>query len=259
MFKAAFDASGTDNNVVLSVAGFVSSVKDWDDFSVKWEHRLSGDGISYFRAVEFAHSRGQFGGWKDQEERRRKLAADLMEVLKSHVYRKFGCSIVNKDFNKLDKSMREECLLSAYSVAGRTCEKDVREWARWVEKITSHVEPVFEQGDADQEKLRRRLARDLGCEPIFRPKKDQVLSDGSIRPRFVPLQAADWLAYELSLAVGRFGRGKLKNESDLRWPMQQFISIPGECAVYGAEEVDRLEEMLKLVGELSIWWREHGL
>ena len=263
MFTTAFDASGTDGTPILTVAGFVSSAQHWDEFSVLWEERLSKDDLQYFRAAECAHSTGQFDGWKGSEIRRRDLLKDLMDILTSHVYRQFGCTIVNEDFEKLSGPLKNQYILTAYSLAGRTCEKDVREWARWAEKIKTRIEMVFEEGDADSNSLRKRFVDDLGYEPIFRPKKDKILADGSVVKRFVPLQAADWLAYELSLAAKKYCIGPLSGKlgpiSDLRWPMQQFMNIQGVPGIYAAEEIEEVEKKLKLLGELTNWARSHNL
>lgn len=35
MLTAAFDCGGDESRSCLTVAGFISSVKDWDDFSVR--------------------------------------------------------------------------------------------------------------------------------------------------------------------------------------------------------------------------------
>jgi hypothetical protein len=89
------------------------------------------------------------------------------------------------------------------------------------------------------------------------------MPDGSIRPRFVPLQAADWLAYELSLAAKKYGigalEGKLESDSDLRWPMQQFIRVQGEAGIYGTEDIQELDKNLSLLKELGVWWKSHSL
>jgi len=54
---AAFDASGHESDQpVLVVAGFVSSAKDWDEFSAKWLERLRADDLPYFQASQFANS-----------------------------------------------------------------------------------------------------------------------------------------------------------------------------------------------------------
>jgi hypothetical protein len=64
------------------------------------EERLAGDNLTYFHAVDFAHSRNEFSGWKEQEPRRRKLLSDLMELIKRHAYLKFGSIVVNAAFRE---------------------------------------------------------------------------------------------------------------------------------------------------------------
>jgi hypothetical protein len=96
MFTGAFDAGGSEyDQPILVVAGFVSSAMDWDEFAVLWKKRLAEDNLTYFHALDFAHSRKEFSGWKEQEPRRRKLLSDLIELIKRHAYRKFGSIVVN--------------------------------------------------------------------------------------------------------------------------------------------------------------------
>src|SRR5258708_18467377 len=129
MFTVALDASGDESTPVLTVAGFVSSVTDWEEFSDEWERRLKRDGIEYFRAVEWAHGNEQFEGWLQKEEERKQIAADLMDILRRHAYRQFGCAVINKAFQQIDVALRKEFLLCAHSLAGRTCAKLLRDWA----------------------------------------------------------------------------------------------------------------------------------
>ena len=51
MLTLAFDAGGDDGTDYMTVAGFASSLADWDHFSEKWKARLDRDGIAFFRAV----------------------------------------------------------------------------------------------------------------------------------------------------------------------------------------------------------------
>jgi hypothetical protein len=98
----AFDASGDESSqLIMVVAGFMSSAKDWEDFSIKWVSRLKEDDLTYMHMKEFAHSAGQFSvGWKGEEERRRRLLSDLMALITSHAYRKFGIVVTNETFRK---------------------------------------------------------------------------------------------------------------------------------------------------------------
>lgn len=131
MLSFAFDAGGSESTSALTVAGFGSSENDWRSFNEAWSKRLKQDGAQFFRAVDLACFRGPFKHWKDRydkEDLRRALSSDLMDILKRHVYRKFGATVINREFEKLSPTLVEDYSLCAYSIAGRTAEKQVREW-----------------------------------------------------------------------------------------------------------------------------------
>jgi hypothetical protein len=255
-----FDAGGDDGTPILSVAGFASSEKDWDDFGRAWTSRLQRDGIEFFRAVDAAHFRGPFQHWHDlpnREQLRRKLFSDLMEILKPRAYRKFGCTIISNAFLQMDAKLKEEFALTAYSVAGRTCEKHAREWviSEWKNRNII-VELVFEEGDLGKGKLQQRLADDCCFLPTFKPKKDTI-QNGQMRRGFVPLQAADWLAYELSLAMKNAEAGKLADsDEDFRWAFREFLRIPGNTGVFAVDDMKEFEKMLRLSKDLTEWWKQ---
>lgn len=252
MLTAAFDAGGDEARPILTVAGFVSSAKDWDEFSRLWKERLAVEGIEYFRAVEAAHFRKQFQPWHDnpnKEAWRKQLFSDLMDILIRRVYRKFGCTIINNNFHLLSEENKSYYHFGAYSVAGRTCDKQVREWAS-ENQIRSPIELVFEAGDEGQVELQARILVDTGRAPIFRPKKDTVREDGGIDYGFVPLQAADWLAYELSNATEKHEGGRL---GEFRWPLQQFERIHGEPTTYTEKDMEQMDVNLKLNRKITEW------
>lgn len=262
MLTFAFDAGGDDRTEVLTVAGFASSTKDWDAFSLAWKERLDRDGVTFFRAVDAAHFRGPFQHWHglpNREQLRRALFADLMTILKQHAYRKFGCTIINGAFQQMDAALKEEFALTAYSVAGRTCEKHAREWvlAEW-KNHDMPVELVFERGDKGQHLLQKRLADDNCFLPTFKPKLD-TMEDGILQPGFIPLQAADWLAYELSLAMKQAESGKtVESTTELRWAMQEFLGIHGNTGVFTIEDMQQFQKMLELTKDLRAWWASFG-
>ncbi|GEM_PF-3888161 len=266
MLTFSFDASGDDSTAMLTVAGFASSVQDWDRFSSQWKDRLAKDGIEFFHAVELAAFRGPFEHWRerpDREQLRRALSTDLMDILKRHVYRRFGCTIINKSFQAMSPQLRDEFALGAYSLGGRTCAKYARQWVleewTWKDKQTQ-VEMVFEAGDKGQDKLQKRLVADSAIIPTFKPKKDTTSEDGIIQAGFIPLQAADWLAYELNLATQKFYEGKLEYLSDLRWPMQEFLQYPpGYLGVYTPENLKEMESGIELQKKIIEWEVTTGL
>src|SRR5579863_8851890 len=129
MLTFAFDAGGDDKTPYLTVAGFVSDMKHWDDFSQLWGKRLAVDGIEFFHATDMDGFYGPYKHLKDRIDRKnvlKALSGDLMELIKRNTYRRFACTVVNKHFQEMSESMREEFALSAYSLAGRTCAKYMR-------------------------------------------------------------------------------------------------------------------------------------
>jgi hypothetical protein len=255
---AAFDASGDESSqLVMVVAGFISSAKHWEDFSGKWLARLKDDGLSYMHMNEFAHSTVQFAnGWKDNRKRREALLGDLMSIIKSHTYRKFGIVVTNDTFRAtITSETQKDWHLNAYSLAGRGCAKQVNEWAM-EERYGSPIELVFEKGDQGAGKLHHRLVEDGYQAPVFKPKKDELTPEGVLIPAFVPLQAADFLAYEIFLEVTRMIQG---SEMEQRWGMNEFENMLGYIGAYEVVDLKELQDMVNLSKRLDEWAISIGL
>lgn len=267
MLTFAFDAGGDENTDYLTVAGFASSAKDWDSFSLKWKDRLDKDGIAFFRAVDANNFRGPFQHWYDLPNRnqlRQSLFSDLMELIKSHAYAKFGCTVKNKDFHESNSEMRELFVESAYSLAARTCEKYARHWVwkDWRSCPEMQIAMVFEAGDPGQSRLQERLRKDLGQLPAnFRPKKDTPRDDGFIEYGFIPLQAGDWLAWELNRATRDADKGVVESTDQLRWPMQQFLGHPmvGRLGAYTPENLQEMDKNIDLEIKIHNWEHSVGI
>jgi hypothetical protein len=184
-----------------------------------------------------------------------------MTILKSHVYRKFAHTIINKDFNTLTPQLREEFALCAYSLAGRTCDKFVREWMRSETGFrNAPYELVFEAGDRGKGNLQKRLAQDYKSFPLFKPKKDTSLDDDTVLAGFLPLQAADWFAYEVNLGVLKVTTNPVESQSELRWAMQEFLQYPpGFMGCYSNENLREMEKGIELQKDIVEWEKQIGL
>jgi hypothetical protein len=245
MFTAAFDASGAEHDqIALVVAGFISSGADWIDFEKQWMARLSEDDIEYFHMVEFAQSRGQFATWRGQESRRRDLLSDLLAIIATHCYRKFGCGILIQEWSSLiSDSNKARFHIGAYAMAGSVAVATVDSWSL-SEHIMTPVEVVFEDGDTGKSTLRHILTS-RNPEPLFRPKRSTVRADGIIVPAFTPLQAADLLSYELLLLIRNLEGGMRR---DPRYPLGEFYNIPGEIKYMKPANIREFDGLL---GELT--------
>lgn len=261
MLTLAFDAGGDKLTDYLTVAGFASSVEDWDTFSIKWQERLDREGISFFRAVDANNFRGPFEHWRELPEPNRvklreNLFRDLMGLIHSHTYQKFSSTIVNKDYANTDNAGRREFAECAYSFAARDCEQKARRWLKedpyWRSCRHMKVSCVFELGDEGQANLRDRLRKDRGNMPAnFRPKLDTPREDGEIEHAFIPLQAADWLAWEINRATRDSYGGKIHSEADMRWPMRQFFSRPSPfMGIHTSAELKASNDMIKLINRI---------
>lgn len=239
MWTACFDASGSEHDTktpFLSVAGFLSTAEEWIAFSELWKKRLADDGLDYFRMTEFAQSVKQFSEWKDQEERRKKLLGDLVDLIKAHVFRKFGTVVEIAALKQhMDDDFRKEFHLTAYALAGRSSAGDMRQWSIAEGLLDTPFALVFEDGDSGKGELRKRLEEDDF--PVnFRPKKDTVVN-GVLVPGFIPLQAADMLSYEMALVA--------KRQDVNRWSANELLHIPGRIGIFTAEDIQSLKRDLE--------------
>jgi hypothetical protein len=252
MFTACFDAAGSQHDQsFLVVAGFISSADAWKGFDAAWRERLAQEDLSHFHMVDFAQSTGEFKeGWKHNEPRRQKLLSDLMEIIQKHAFRRFGCAIDNELFLRhLSKERRDEYFLDAYALAGMDCTAQVLRWCKNEPAPQfNQVRFVFEDGDVGKGKLFKRFENDLDMTPLFDSKKDKLTERGN-EPAFTPLQAADFLAYEILKGCKEMKR----RERDPRWGLKQFIQLPGTLGIYDQENLEALD-MNHQVAKATLEW-----
>ncbi len=250
MLAAYFDAAGKEHDqTYIVVAGFVSSGRDWATFEKEWQQRLEEDELRYFHANEFAHSIKEFDGWRGDETRRRMLAGDLMAIIQRHVYRKFGTVVKNVHVEQhLSEDVRRQILVNGYVVAGRTTIADVTRW-REREGWETAVSYVFEDGDEGKGALSDLLDQHGYPRPSFGPKRDTLTKAGVMRA-VVPLQAADWLAYETFQNLKQVDRGA--GPEALRWPAREFDSVPGVLGVMEPEHLRTANAGIREFHELRL-------
>ena len=234
----------------------------------KGKARLAQDGIELFRAADANSFRGPFAHWYDLPNRvrlRQALFGDLIDLIKSHAYRKFACTIVNKEYQSTDNEARRQFAVNAYSLAARTCEKYARLWVMkdWNMCPEMQIAIIFESGDQGQGELQERLRKDQGHLPAnFLPKRDTLREGGFTEHGFVPLQAADWLAWELNRAARDFdsyNKG-IGPEPHLRWPMERFLERPdGYLGVYTPENLKDMDNMIALEKKIVSWGTAIGI
>jgi hypothetical protein len=194
------DDSGThDTSKAVAVGGAVSTAEGWEQFEAEWKEALDGWGLSMFHMREFSHKRGQFDNWAWSEESpQRKIRFQrLLDIINDHVIGTVGTTIPTASFERFFSPKAKAHVGGAYGLAatatfmamGRLAEAAWSSSDPWfayvVESGTKgfgQIDKVFqlnEQNPQQKAKLRLLSLR-------FENKR-----------QYLPLQAADVVAYEL--------------------------------------------------------------
>jgi hypothetical protein len=236
VFIAYSDESGSPDDHAVVVAGFVASDAQWKEFERNWTDTLRQFGISFFHAVEFAHSIGEFSKWQGHNknavlrEERQWFLRQLLSHIKLRARLCYSHCVRMDDYRRVNDIYFLN-VFQPYALCGRTVVKSVTEWANRNQIPETEIRYVFEDGARHKGFLQKRLNKDKGFEPIFQKKSEAV-----------PLQAADLLAYE-TLAGLRdiFDRG-ITDFEDLRYPLRMLDEVPHQFEDWGTYSQKNLEE-----------------
>lgn len=247
MFTPYFDCSrsGQGGGIVV-VSGWLSTVERWERFTVDWKLVLAKFNLPYFHMKEFAHSRGAFdSGWKGENSKRELFIRSLLGVIQDHVKASFSCMVEGQVFDGVDKEYEvRENFGNEFALCGRTCVADVNKWAR-ANGYGLPVEYVFEDGD-NRGKLTQLIESTGYPSSIFRPSRDRVATDGAVIRGVVPLQAADFAAYEIRKAWDDFG------DTEEVWKYRKSFlgigQIAGGRGTSGQYTANDLREVCKTAG-----------
>ena len=253
MFTAYFDDSGhEDDQLLVVVAGFIADAKDWKEFEALWiaalyRHAMPvACGLPYLHVSEINRKirtcrqhEACSDHWTDL--RRKRMFDELIDIIRGHVSRKFACVVVNEGLADLSEQVRIDCLINAYSAAGRACVAKLREFA-FNEHIPYAPRLVFEDGSKGKGKLIDRLRRDCVQEPIFERPRNHPSKDGKfIEAGVIPLQSADLFAH----IVFDYARAYLRQEpSLLQEQFHRFKSLPTQELIYAPWDIANLETEL---------------
>ena len=228
MLTVCFDTARTKiSEGLVLVAGFGGFAKVWSEFDVAWNARLARENLIEFHAGDFAHFNKQFKtGWRDDEPRRQALLADLMDIIRGHGLRRFGCAVPLEVHNRIDPQIRNH--FDAYVHAALASVDEFNHYARTI-RVGRNVRYVFEKGEREDE-LRKRFRDEGYTEPDFTWKRAHEDRKGFIHDGFMGLQAAGWLAYEYYLDALRVTTNfnvPVSTIEEGRWAFQQFETLPG--------------------------------
>jgi hypothetical protein len=200
-----FDASGTHDNLdsqsrpspSVSVAGYLATPKQWLQFDRDWKAILDGAGVPYFHATEFVARIGVYKGWS--EEKRDKFIKDLIQAIYNNVTYGVGMAVLRSDFDRVVAAIPETKYIfgSPYHFCSLMCFATGVDWAR-ESKYDETIKYIFENGDEYKHQVlnaHTKACKDERVREFFRFRAGELTFDDGVKVR--PLQAADFLAYEL--------------------------------------------------------------
>jgi len=193
-FAAYFDESSDGRADTLFVlGGWIAPLDAWQTFSNRWQEIIGRYKISEYHAHDCAQRSKEFKGWTDESVAG--LQRELLSVIEATEPTGIGVSLNLQDYDKLPES---RTLPPPYHVCWQYC---LIEAARKVPDgnevsfVLDRRAKTFEKADRIKELMRECPDWESGN------KIGAVVLQHS--HGFPPLQAADWLAYEIFRHAGR--------------------------------------------------------
>ena len=250
-YRYCDEAGGKDHGFIV-LAGYLTTFKQWNAFTAQWNFALLASfNIPYFHMKEFAQSKGPFESWKNDEPKRARFLETAAGIIAAHVERAFSCIVPLKEFDNVNQIYHLDGAVGVpYSLAGRTCV--ARASIVIGRNVKTHY--VFEDGAEGKGELQRILARDGYPAPIFRPGRDRINKRGEKIRGVIPLQAADFAAYEM--------RKVFKDDPAESRPLSKYRKSLRALAAIRSEEEDwgkySREDLIRLCKEAGVPLRHAG-
>lgn len=222
------DASGKEEDTILTVGGVVGRTDEWSKFEPEWNAALKEFGVPYFHMREFAHSVGVYKkGWKGKEVKRSAFVDALVKAIRPHVAYWMGACIVREDYLRVDAEYQLHEWYYPYTVCARLCVEQAIAW-RDIHWPTVPLECFFECGDPHRGQLRDAVHPTWGVEPIFRNRDT------------VPLQVADFAAYEVLKLYRRLSVETDKLYETARKSFQRLWEVPARWGQFEEKDLRAL-------------------
>ena len=220
------------------MAGFVADAEAWERFSVDWQDTLDGACIAYFRMADFESRHGQFKEWTDNE--RRENLNKFLVIIKKYTVLSVGWVVPKKSFDTIFSESAKEICGDAYGLAAIACFRSIGKLAT-DPGLDAWVEFVIESGTRGRRAL-EWIVREGSKDPEWR--EDNRIASLAFRDkrRFLPLQAADILAYELYKHLQK-QLGLTQQRQD-RYPLLQLASPSNPWHYADDDELRSLNEWL---------------
>ena len=194
MLTAYFDDSGTDlKSDVAVVAGYLSSVANWESFAKSWQSLLNEYGINRMRRTDLEGFHGEFQSWNQDRTKQIAFIRKAHRIIHQFTYTGVGGAMIKADFNRVVPKEFARDYAGLYAWCAYSCVIDIGKWCD-KHSYSGIVNYVFEAGTIGLGQVSAMLEavhKDLALQ-----QKHHIGTWSSGTKAILPLQAADTVAYE---------------------------------------------------------------
>jgi hypothetical protein len=126
VMTAYCDASGSHSTEAVAVGCIMASPKRWKEFDERWSECLAAHGVSAMHMKDFAHSRGEFESWRDDEFKRRRFLNGLLWIIEQTLEYAASSAVYIKAYKQLDSVYALNESMRPYTMASLSCWQRLR-------------------------------------------------------------------------------------------------------------------------------------
>ncbi len=188
MFRGYFDAGKGGKPNVVSFAGYMATIEQWDRFSDMWKRLLDEYDLDNFHMTDYESRKAHpYRDWDDKKHL--SFIKRAIDTINEHVVVGISYSIYLPSYEKI-MSGEGEAFEDPLPFCMVGCVREVEHWARF------QKEPISYVLDQQQEGRGRIMdCMDTIQKSLHTPRFEGTWTFGD-RRLILPLQAADIIAYE---------------------------------------------------------------
>ncbi len=217
------DATGVEpSSDVAAICGYVATFKNWVKFQKQWGKVLRNYEITEMHMKHFAHRKGEFEGWT--EEKRRSLLRALDAVIDDTKLFALGGLVSVKDYARVLPDWAKVEVKHPYYFAVAVMLKSLVQWESHLP--SGVIDFVFDQKEGFEGAMHEMFANLRQLNPVHARRLGNLNFRSSAV--FNPLQAADFLAYEVRRhASDVFARKIVRGRESMRMLIKNKDVIVG--------------------------------
>lgn len=201
MLVGYFDESYTHAPapLVYTLGGYISTDKQWMKFQREWGEVLNDAGIPFFHMAKFEARKKEYEGWSN--EKRIQILRRLHSIIKKRVFAGFAVTLVLSDYEEIMTDEIRGYFGNPHQFVTIACMQHIMMWLR-EQNYKENISYVFESGsgyDADVMRMIAGIINDEKQADAYRVNSCSIEN----KRKFLPLQAADILAYEVTKVHAR--------------------------------------------------------